>query len=292
MAYRTLLLVPALALLSLACDERQMSLEGGEETRAEPTGQACDAEGEVAMCSDGSSAFCGWIEGEVEGEGAVEYGPCLADEEIECEPGMVEPSYVDELCGQMYKRCEIIGGLPTWQNDTCDTPLVLRFDETPIEMIPAEATPMATFDISMRGDSCITTDWPSAATPWLALDVDHSGTIDGGHELFGSGSRMRDGSFAHHGFMALAQLDADASGSLDAGDPAFAELLLWRDHDGDRRSLPSELEPLAGAGITSLPLRWTSAIECDERGNCANQRAGFSHAGGAGEIVDVYLSCH
>ncbi len=265
--------------LAAGCDERLASVD-------EPTGKACEVMDEAAQCSDGSSAYCGFI------EDSQEYGPCIADDELECEPGDLVPTYNDELCGQMYKRCLVEGGVPTWVNDTCDTPLVLRFDTQPIEMLAAESTPMATFDISMTADSCITTDWPSAATPWLALDVDGNGSIDGGNELFGSGSRMADGSRANHGFMALSALDANADGQVDAADPRFAELTMWRDYDADRRSLASELEPLASAGITSIPVQWTSAIECDERGNCANQRARFGHSGGFGEVVDIYLACH
>jgi len=287
-------LFASLCLSATACDVRQVTLadeqgnQGNEsnEQVVEPTGQACEVQDEAAACSDGSSAYCGWI------ENAQEYGPCIPDDELECEPGTMEPTFSDELCGQMYRRCLVEGGVPTWVNDICDTPLVLRFDAQPIELIAAESTPMATFDISMQANSCITTDWPSAATPWLAIDLDGNGSIDGGDELFGSGSRMADGSHARHGFMALAELDADANGKLDASDPRFAELRMWRDHDADRRSLPGELEALASAGITSIPVTWTSAIECDERGNCANQRASFEHAGGVGEVVDVYLACH
>lgn len=279
------LLLASLCLSVTACDERLVSLDD-HEVQPEPTGQACEVVAEAALCSDGSSAFCGWI------EDAREFGPCIPDDELECEPGTSEPTYTDDICGQMYKHCMVEGGVPTWVSDTCDTPLVLRFDDAPIELLAAESTPMATFDISMRADSCITTDWPSAATPWLAIDLDGNGSIDGGNELFGSGSRMANGAHAEHGFMALAELDADGNGSIDAADPRFAELVMWRDHDADRRSLAIELEPLASAGITSIPVQWTRAIECDERGNCANQRAGFQHSGGFGELVDIYLSCH
>lgn len=290
MGHRLAILTASLLLASLAaCEARQ--LDDGE-----PTGRSCEIQNEATMCSDGSMAYCGPLEYEpftVYDE--FEYGPCLSEDELECEPGAVEslgvPTEAD-LCGEMFRRCIAVGGVPTWVNDECDTPLVLRFDDQPITMIPAESTPMATFDISMRPGSCITTDWPEATTPWLALDVDGSGAIEGGDELFGSGSRLADGSHAQHGFMALAELDGDQDGRIDAADPRFAELVLWRDHDADRRSQPSELESLASVGITSLPTAWTSAIECDARGNCANQRAAFTHAGGVGEIVDVYLACH
>lgn len=277
--------VSALLLATLACEARQAD--------GELVGRSCEIQNEAATCDDGKVAFCGPLEYDpwvVDAE--LEYGPCLSEEELECEPGEVVSMGDYELCGELFKRCIAVGGIPTWIEDGCDTPLVLRFDDQPITMIPAESTPMASFDISMRADSCIMTDWPEATTPWLALDVDGSGAIEGGHELFGSGSRLADGAHAEHGFMALAALDHDHSGSIDAADPHFAELMLWRDYDADRRSQPSELEPLASMGITSLPTAYVSAIECDARGNCANQRAAFAHTGGVGELVDVYLSCH
>jgi hypothetical protein len=272
-----------------ACDRGIDSLEPEL-----PTGRACELVGEAQSCDDDQEAlaYCGAMEASA----TLEYGPCIAAEELECEPGDWKhvdgpAESEDDLCPGIDYSCDVVGGVPMWQEAECNTPLVLRFDATPVEMIAAEATPAATFDITMREGSCISTDWPTAATPWLVLDLDHSGTIDGGHELFGSGTALANGGRAQHGFAALDELDHDRDGFVDAADPRFAELMLWRDWDADRRSSPGELEPLAQAGIERLDLGYRIAAECDDRGNCGVQRAGFEHAGGVGEIVDLYLAC-
>lgn len=260
-----------------------------------PTGRACEVDGEAQSCGgdEQAVAYCGMMESSA----ALEYGPCIAPEELECEPGDSKHEDEDpapddeELCPGANFNCEVVGGVPTWIKEECNTPLVLRFDASPVEMIAAEATPAATFDINMREGSCITTDWPTAATPWLVLDRDHSGTIDGGHELFGSGTRLANGASAEHGFAALAPLDHDRNGVVDAADPLFAELMLWRDWNADRQTDPGELESLAQAGVERLDLGFEVATECDARGNCGVQRAAFEHANGVGEIVDLYLAC-
>lgn len=273
-----------------ACDRTMESPD--EDT---PTGRACEVLEEAATCGDGGVAYCGYMDASA----GMEYGPCLQEEEVECEPGewRHEPGQAtenpeEELCSGTDYLCTVEGGVPMWIEQPCNTPLVLSFDATPVEMIAAESTPMATFDISMRADSCITTDWPTAATPWLVVDLDGNGTIDGGHELFGSGSRLADGQYASNGFLALAEFDADANEVVDGSDPRFGELMLWRDWDADRFSTPDELSPLLDNGVRSLPVEYDVAVSCDERGNCGVQRASFEHAGGAGEIVDLYLACH
>ena len=278
-----------LAGLSLsACDRTMDSLDGT------PTGRSCELVGEAQSCGgDGDSvAYCGPM------DGPLEYGPCITPEELECEPGewkhVAGPASDDEFedpCSGTDYSCEVVGGVPMWQEVECNTPLVLRFDQRPIELIAAEATPAATFDITMREGSCISTDWPSAATPWLVVDLDHNGSIDGGHELFGSGTRLASGARAAHGFAALAEFDHDGNGFVDADDPRFAEIMVWRDWDADRRSTPAELEPLAQTGVVRLDLGYRNTTECDERGNCGIQRAGFEHQAGIGEIVDLYLAC-
>ncbi len=65
-----------------------------------------------------------------------------------------------------------------------------------------------------------------------------------GHELFGSGTRLPDGRHASDGFAALEVFDSNADGVVDGADPRFAELMLWRDRDADRRSTLDELVDL------------------------------------------------
>jgi hypothetical protein len=271
--------------LSLSACERTMDSDT-------PTGRACEILNEAQTCGDDDTvAYCGVMEGSA----TLEYGPCIAAEELECEPGdwktVGGPTSEDDLCGGTDYSCDVVGGVPMWQEVPCNTPLVLRFDDRPVEMIAAEATPAATFDINMREDSCISTDWPTAATPWLVVDLDRSGTIDGGHELFGSGTQLANGTRAQHGFAALDEFDHDRNGFVDAEDPRYGELMLWRDFDADRRSSPDELAPLVDTGVERLALGYMVATQCDERGNCGVQRAGFEHASGVGEIVDLHLAC-
>lgn len=258
---------------------------------AEPTEQLCENSGAAALCLDGQSvAFCSVYNETFD----FEFGVCIPHEELECVPG--DMKLVDAPCGEVEVSCGLRDGAPGWNEAVCDqggdTPLVLRFDETPIMMIDASASPSATFDIAMSGDpsSCISTDWPTAATPWLAVDLDHSGTIDGGHELFGSGTDLADGK-ASNGFLALASYDENGDGLVDARDPRFAELVLWRDHDADRQATPGELETLLDAGVDSLSTGYAIDRQCDARGNCGIERAGFHHAAGSGEIVDLHLPC-
>ena len=131
------------------------------------------------------------------------------------------------------------------------------------------------------------TDWPSADTPWLALDRDGDGAITSGAELFGNGRG------AANGVAALAALDANGDGRLDANDPAFARLVLWSDRDGDRRGAADELVAAASV-IDAIELRISDAPRCDARGNCERERAAIAWhdaRGGrhVGAVVDVYL---
>lgn len=285
-----------LAGLSLAACEDAVDPGGNN-----PEGRSCEVAAEAVACNaDGTLvSYCGYQDEDAAAfaYGELNQGPCLAPEDNECEPGewRNEPSSAppeEDLCGGTDYTCQAVGGVPMWVEIPCNTPLVLRFDDAPVEMIAAESTPMATFDISMRGQSCIQTDWPTAATPWLVADRDGNGSIDGGHELFGSGTRLVGGQYAKHGFAALVEFDANHDGRVDAEDPEFGKLMLWRDHDADRKSSLDELESLTSAGVEQLDVEFRVETECDARGNCGVQRAGFAFAGGVGEIVDLVLSCH
>ena len=171
---------------------------------------------------------------------------------------------------------------------SCETPLVVAFDSQPIEFVPA-----ATARFAFVPGAPAATDWPSAATPWIALDLDGDGSITSGAELFGSSTVLPGGSRATNGFAALAVLDANGDGVLDARDPMFAKLVLWSDRDGDHRSSPDELRPLSSV-VTQIPLAFTRDPRCNDSGDCEGERgalhwrdaAGADHAGA---VVDVYI---
>jgi hypothetical protein len=138
------------------------------------------------------------------------------------------------------------------------------------------------------------TDWPTARTPWLAIDRDGSGAIEDGRELFGSMSPVREGGRARNGFVALRELDSNGDGRITADDPGFARLLVWSDRDGDRRSGAAELSSAASWEIVSIDLDYVSAPVCDARGNCGVERAAFKFRDAAGvvrtgTVIDVHL---
>lgn len=207
--------------------------------------------------------------------------------EVACTPGdNWDMGCIGEICAfdgeQLY--------LYSWSEPNCDTPLVLNFDGAPLRFEPAAA---AAFDISGVG-ACLSTDWPTL--PWLALDRDGDGEIASGRELFGSGTVLAAGGRASNGFAALAELDADRDGSITAADPAFAELVLWSDHDDDRRGELAELVPVSAVDLVAIHLDFDRHTECDDRGNCGRERARFEFRGPtgelrSGEVVDVYLAC-
>ena len=166
------------------------------------------------------------------------------------------------------------------------TPLVLSFDDAPVTFTTNAG---GAFDIVADGQ-CHGSDWPSAATPWLALDRDGNGSIDDGSELFGSAVVLADGTRAKNGFEALRELDTNHDGIFDANDDAFTKVVVWTDRDGDRRSTPRELTSLADAGVRAISLADTRAERCDARGNCEGERSPLTTTTGKrGAVIDVYL---
>lgn len=154
----------------------------------------------------------------------------------------------------------------------CDTPLVVAFEGQAIQFA---------------------NHWPTAETPWLALDRDGDGAITSRAELFGDATVLAGGRIARNGFEALAPLDDNGDGVVDARDSMFGKLLLWADRDGDRRSTPSELR-LASEVVLALPLAHEQDARCTDAGDCEGERGtvhwratdGSEHHGA---LVDVYL---
>jgi hypothetical protein len=163
------------------------------------------------------------------------------------------------------------------------TPIVLSFDRAPVQWRGDDKA--FEFEPGQPRRSA----WPGASTPWLVRDLNGDGKIDSGRELFGSFTVLPDGSKAKNGFEALAALD-DGDGVLDARDPVFSQLLLWRDADGDRQVGPGELTPLRDAKVTRIELKFVDRPSCDPTGGCERERARFFFDGEhEGAAIDVHL---
>ncbi|KYF66342.1 calcium-binding protein [Sorangium cellulosum] len=245
-------------------------------------GEVTSVEGEG---TDGSA-----LEGE-EGEGNEE-GVVEGEEEAESACKIGDSRDCTMNGGGGFELCEDVEGVPTWtgcQSSSSSTPLVLSFDQRPIEYLTAMT---GAFDLTGLG-ATIATDWPTAATPWLAIDRDGNGAIDGGEELFGSATVLSSGARADNGFTALRELDTDGDGRITARDEAWSRLVLWSDSDANRASSAGELEPIASRGLVAIELSYGRERRCDGRGNCEVERAAFTFSDGAvtrtGAVVDVHL---
>ncbi|MFO0757041.1 MAG: calcium-binding protein [Byssovorax sp.] len=193
---------------------------------------------------------------------------------------------IDELQG--CPPSDTTGNCVTDCLNGCYTPLVLSFDAAPVRFLRSQGT----FDFGTGAP--INTDWPTAETPWLALDRNGNGMIDDAGELFGSATELRSGGRGPNGFIPLAELDSNGDGHITSADDAWASLLLWSDRDGDHKSSAGELVPLSRTGILSLDLAYGLKPRCDARGNCEVERSRFRfQAAGAevrqGALIDIHL---
>lgn len=265
----------------------------GEDSNLEPEPARLPAdfptlEGECPAQADSSWCFSGDQLGLQYCEVNSGWGPCVI--EPECELGEVQ--ITDCAFGPEPLTCMLNGaGYPAFPG--CPfTPLVLSFDGAE----PTFDATLETFEMSGGDNSCIGQQWPTAETPWLAIDLDGSGAIENGRELFGNASPTADGHRPDNGFDALRELDSDHDGRITPADQAWDSLLLWGDYDRDRRSSPFELQPLSRSGLTAIELdHWSTPI-CDGQGNCGIERSAFSFSAGdlgqrQGTVIDVYIPC-
>ena len=162
----------------------------------------------------------------------------------------------------------------TWPRD----PIILDLDGDGLETIGLAGNVYFDHD----GDGVLTkTGWAGANDALLVWDRNGNGTIDTGAELFGDFTVLPNGTLAPNGFAALAALDANGDGVIDATDPAFAELKLWRDISQDGVSQGGELVSLADAGIVSLNLAHSLKNQRLANGNTLAREGTFTRADGS-----------
>lgn len=151
------------------------------------------------------------------------------------------------------------------------SPIVIHLGNGSYDLTGREDT--VAFDLDADGVRERLT-WTAAGTAqaFLALDLNENGTIDDGRELFGTYTRLNSGGNAANGFVALAELDDDGGGIVDANDAAWSRLLLWVDANHDGVSQPEELRSIAESRIRSVATRHVWSGRRDAHGNTFRYR--------------------
>ena len=130
-------------------------------------------------------------------------------------------------------------------------PLIFDLDDDGIETISSDNKIM--FDHNGDGIE-YATGWVAKDDALLVRDIDNNGTIDNGTELFGDNTYKKNGNKAEDGFDALADLDSNQDGMINAEDTAFSSLKLWQDQNQDGISQANELTNIVDTGINKINL--------------------------------------
>ena len=151
-------------------------------------------------------------------------------------------------------------------------PLILDLDGDGIETVASYDG--AYFDHDGNGFA-EQTGWVSSDDGLLVRDINDDGIINDGRELFADQTILQNGQTATDGFQALADLDGNADGKIDANDAAFSQLRIWQDMDGDGYSTADEMKTLDQLGISALNTGYTDTNIPDGQGNTQVQAGTF-----------------
>jgi hypothetical protein len=164
---------------------------------------------------------------------------------------------------------------------------VLDLDGNGIQTLAANQG--VNFDLFGDGQSA-QWGWVAGNDGFLVMDRNGDGQINDGKELFGSGTRLADGSRAADGYAAMAAEDSNKDGKLDASDANFGKLQVWVDADKDGFTDAGELKGLADLGIVSLDLNAAKGSEIDN-GNLLGLTSSYTKSDGTkGEMADVWFA--
>ncbi len=155
------------------------------------------------------------------------------------------------------------GCLEDWMDVSC--PIVINFAGG--YALSGAESPVV-FDIMGTGEPLLI-GWTAAHSDeaFLCLDRDENGMIDSGAELFGNAVVLADGRRARNGFVALSTLDENHDLIIDADDPVWSRLQLWRDSNHDGISQPSELSAIDASDVSAVDLDYQRSGRRDVSGN-------------------------
>ncbi len=174
--------------------------------------------------------------------------------------------------------------------------------------LPPDSDPRSPLVLDLDGDGVETTakavffdhdgdgfsEWTAmsgADDALLAIDLDGSGDIEDGRELFGTGMAIG-GRKARHGFEALSRLDSNGDGVVDHRDSRWNDLRLlqWADLDNDGFLETKRLLTLSEAGVLSLNLGFSRSSHVDGHGNEHRFVGSYRSSLGVRQTADVWFA--
>lgn len=158
-------------------------------------------------------------------------------------------------------------------------PLTLDLDGDGIETLASNGHKGALFDHSNDGIRTAT-GWVSKDDGFLVYDRNGDGVVNDGSELFGDNTLLKNGERAANGYQALAELDDNGDGKVDAADSAFAKLRVWRDLNQDGISQQGELLTLDDAKVKALNLANKNADRDLGNGNSLAEEGTYTDSDG------------
>ncbi|MEW5819914.1 MAG: calcium-binding protein, partial [Cyanobacteriota bacterium] len=153
------------------------------------------------------------------------------------------------------------------------SPLILDLDNDGVETLSINEGTY--FDHNADGFSELT-GWASPDDGLLVLDINDNGLIDSGRELFGEHTLLSNGEEASGGFEALAELDSNLDGKIDANDTQFSDLKIWIDANSDGITDSGELHTLGELNIESISLNFENVNKEDAEGNLISQAGSYT----------------
>jgi hypothetical protein len=154
-------------------------------------------------------------------------------------------------------------------------PIVLDLDGDGVSLVGRDAG--VRFDID-QVEGAEATSWMGPGEGLLAMDLDGDGVISSMGEVFSN--RFAGGNHTTS-LDALATLDSNSDGMINALDTAFADILVWQDGDQDGSSAAGELQSLDSHGVASIDLGADSTYETGPDGTHIDARGEFTFADGS-----------
>ena len=187
-----------------------------------------------------------------------------------------------------YKDIEVIFQKAQAEQNRRIDPLVFDLDGDGITTVSIDDS-NAFFDLDNNGFA-EKTSWIGAKEGLLVYDKNGDGIINGGNELFGDRTLMKDSkTLASSGFTALAEYDNNKDGKIDSNDAIYTLLRIWQDSDGDGIASAGELKQLVDLGIVSIGLSYNNTGVTDGANNIQVRTGTFTLIDGNSRAVGEYL---